>query len=59
MITLSKENLADLSKFIDELPTKYGIPLINFFENLKREQKLEKEEPKEESLKEQKSRKSS
>jgi len=31
MVNLTKEEVADLMKFIEEIPTKYGIPLVQFF----------------------------
>ena len=30
MLTLDKETLQELDKFIQEMPTKYGLPLLNF-----------------------------
>lgn len=33
IITKNDEN--ELIKFINELPTKYGLPLLNFLNNLK------------------------
>ena len=39
MITLSEENLKELQKFIDEIPTKYGVALIQFLNNIAEEQK--------------------
>ena len=60
MITLSKENLLDLSQYIDNLPTKYGLPLIQFLEKLKREQTPKEEAaPNEEKKAVAKSKKSS
>ena len=38
MITLSKENLEDLKKFINTIPTMYGVPLLNFFGDLEKQQ---------------------
>lgn len=34
-ITLSVEDLKALDNFIQELPTKYGLPLIQFFSQIK------------------------
>jgi len=31
MIILSEKELQDLMKFIDDIPTKYGLPLVQFF----------------------------
>jgi hypothetical protein len=39
MITLSEQNLKDLETFINEMPTKYGLPLLEFFAKLAQEQK--------------------
>jgi hypothetical protein len=44
MIQLTKEQLEDLKKFINTIPTMYGVPLLNFFAQLEQEQKTE--EPK-------------
>jgi len=41
MITLSEQNLKDLETFINEMPTKYGLPLLEFFGKLAKEQKPE------------------
>jgi hypothetical protein len=41
MITLSQENVKELETFIQELPTKYGVPLLEFFAKLAKEQKAE------------------
>ena len=32
---ITKNDEKDLLSFINELPTKYGLPLINFLNNLK------------------------
>lgn len=39
MINLSEQNLKELETFINEIPTKYGIPLLEFFAKLSREQR--------------------
>ena len=39
MITLNEKNLAELNNFIQEMPTKYGVPLIQFLNKLIEEQK--------------------
>ena len=44
MIHLTEENLKELETFINDIPTKYGLPLLNFFNKLSQEQKPE--EPK-------------
>jgi len=54
MLKLSEEDLKKLNQFIQEMPTKYGLPLINFL-NAKlaeqnKEPKVEPEVPKEEQL---------
>jgi hypothetical protein len=41
MINLSEQNLKELEAFINEMPTKYGIPLLEFFGKLAKEQKPE------------------
>ena len=46
MIQLTEQNLKELETFINEIPTKYGIPLLEFFAKLAQEQKP-KEEAKE------------
>ena len=30
MLTLTQETLQELDKFIQEMPVKYGLPLLNF-----------------------------
>ena len=39
MITLSEEKLQELNAFIQEMPTKFGLPLIQFFNQIVEEQK--------------------
>jgi len=39
MITLNENNLKELNNFIQEMPTKYGVPLIKFLNELIEEQK--------------------
>jgi hypothetical protein len=39
MINLSEQNLKELETFINEMPTKYGLPLLEFFGKLAKEQK--------------------
>jgi hypothetical protein len=41
MITLSEEKLKELDMFIQEMPTKYGLPLIKFINEI-----IEKQKPK-------------
>lgn len=31
MINLTEEEVKSLMQFVEELPTKYGIPMVNFF----------------------------
>ena len=38
MITLTEKDLKDLNEFIQELPVKYGMPLINFLNTKAQEQ---------------------
>jgi len=33
-ITLSEEHLKQLDSFIQEMPVKYGLPIINFLNNI-------------------------
>jgi len=44
MITLSEEKLKELDMFIQEMPTKYGLPLIQFINKIIEEQKPKVEE---------------
>ena len=37
-IVLSQENLTKLESFIQEMPVKYGLPLIQFLNELAKEQ---------------------
>jgi hypothetical protein len=39
MITLSEEKLKELDSFIQEMPTKFGLPLIQFINKIIEEQK--------------------
>lgn len=38
MITLNEQQLAELNQFCQELPTKYGVPLIQWFKQIQDEQ---------------------
>ena len=44
MITLSEEKLKELDMFIQDMPTKYGLPLIQFINKIIEEQKPKVEE---------------
>lgn len=44
MITLSEEKLKELNAFIQEMPTKFGLPLIQFINQIIEEQKSTPEE---------------
>lgn len=44
MLILSEEKLKELNLFIQEMPTKYGMQLIQFFNKIIEEQKLEEKE---------------
>jgi hypothetical protein len=44
MITLSEEKLKELDAFIQEMPTKFGLPLIQFINKIIEEQKKEVKE---------------
>jgi len=39
MITISEEKLKELEAFIQEMPTKFGLPLIQFINQIIEEQK--------------------
>jgi hypothetical protein len=41
MITLSEEKLKELNAFIQEMPTKFGLPLIQFINQIIEDQKNE------------------
>jgi hypothetical protein len=45
MITLSEEKLQELNAFIQEMPTKFGLPLIQFINQIIEEQKPKDEKP--------------
>ncbi len=49
MIILTKEEVADLMKYVDDLPFKYGFPLYNFI--IKKTEEIRKKETKEKYLK--------
>jgi len=39
MINLSEENVKELEAFIQEMPVKYGLPLLQYLQKLAEEQK--------------------
>lgn len=39
MLTLNQEDLKELNNFLQELPLKYGLPLLNFINGKITEQK--------------------
>jgi hypothetical protein len=43
MITLSEEKVKELELFFQEMPTKFGMPLLSFFSKLAEEQKPKEE----------------
>lgn len=43
MITLTEEKVKELELFFQEMPTKYGMPLLQFFGKLAEEQKPKEE----------------
>jgi hypothetical protein len=47
MITLNEQQLTELNQFCQELPTKYGVPLLQWFKQIQDEQnpKTEKHDP--------------
>lgn len=55
MITLTEQEVIDLINFANEMPTKYGMPLITFFQSKQSLPKevLENQEKEEEDLKKQ------
>lgn len=50
MLTLNEKDLKDLNAFIQELPLKHGLPLLNFI-NAKLQEQQPKETAKEEKAK--------
>mgnify|MGYP000285664288 FL=1 len=46
MITLNEEQLTELNAFCQELPTKYGVPLLQWFKKIQEEQAPKEEEKK-------------
>lgn len=44
MLTFNEQEIKDLDKFIQEMPTKYGMPLLNFI-NSKITEQVNKEIP--------------
>jgi hypothetical protein len=44
MITINEQQLKDLETFINQIPTAYGLPLLQFLGKLVEEQKPKKEE---------------
>jgi len=43
-ITLTEKDLQELNNFFQEMPTKYGLTLINFFNQKIQEQNVVKDE---------------
>ena len=41
MITLNEQQLTELNQFCQELPTKYGVPLLQWFKQIQDEQSKE------------------
>jgi len=41
MITLNETQVKELEAFIQEMPTKFGLPLLNFLNKIAQEQKAE------------------
>jgi len=44
MIKLNEEQLNELNQFCQELPTKYGVPLLQWFKKIQDEQAPKKQE---------------
>ena len=49
-MNLTEEHLKQLDAFIQEMPTKYGLPLLELFAKLANEQKPKEEKPVKEKL---------
>lgn len=47
-ITLTEKDIKELDSFFQEMPTKYGLQLINFFNAKMQEQSPQQETPTEE-----------
>ena len=45
MITLNEQQLTELNQFCQELPTKYGVPLLQWFKQIQDEQNKKEETP--------------
>lgn len=45
MITLNEQQLTELNQFCQELPTKYGVPLLQWFKQIQDEQNKKQETP--------------
>lgn len=43
MINLTEQEIKDLMKFIDDMPTKFGLPLVQFFSSKIEEQKQDEQ----------------
>ena len=46
-MTLNEEQIKTLDNFIAEMPVKYGLPLLDFFNKIHEEQKVNEEMSKE------------
>ena len=44
MITLDEKQVRELEAFIQEMPTKFGLPLLNFLNKIAQDQNSAKEE---------------
>ena len=44
MITLNETQLKEIEAFIQEMPTKFGLPLLNFLNKIAQENNSAKEE---------------
>jgi hypothetical protein len=44
-IVITQEKMKELDAFIQEMPVKYGLPLIDFFNQIVREQTTEEQKP--------------
>lgn len=49
-ITLTEADIKQLDAFFQEMPTKYGLPLIQFFSKLNEAQNGQETDPKQEEV---------
>lgn len=44
MLQLSEEQVKEILLYLNEIPTKYALPLINFLDQIKQQQQQQEEE---------------